>query len=246
MPRLKLQLAYTGYNFSGWQFQPNQRTVQGVLEEALGKICQARIRVHGAGRTDAGVHAVGQVAHCDLPASKSELPWQKALNAVLPWDVAVTEAAWSAADFHARFQARAKQYSYTLWTEPDYVLPQRRPFVWAVGRLDVQIMRQAAATLQGRHDFKAMQNKGGWVQNTVRELQSIDCAPGVQPQELVFFFVADGFLKQMVRNLISCLLAVGQHKMDLAGLKAVLDCRDRTQAPATAPARGLCLEKIWY
>ncbi len=246
MPRLKLKLAYTGSEFCGWQYQPEQRTVQGVLEQALQRICNTRIRVHGAGRTDTGVHALGQVAHCELPEHKVHVPWQKALNALLPSDVAVIEAAWSKPDFHARFDAQAKEYSYTLWTESRYLLPQRRCFVWPVGELQLENMQNAADILQGRHDFQAMQNVGSKVQNTVREIQSIKFLPGFYPQELVISFVADGFLRQMVRILVSCLVAVGRNRLDTADLQSILQGKDRSLAPATAPAGGLCLLKIWY
>lgn len=246
MPRLKLELAYTGGEFHGWQIQPRQRTVQGVLEKALQRICNTRIRAHGAGRTDAGAHALGQVAHVDLPEDKVHVPWQKALNALLPWDVAVTRASWCAADFHSRFAARAKEYTYTLWMEKGYLLPQRRPFVWKVAELDLEAMQEAAGVLRGGHDFGAMQNVGTPVQSTVRHLQSIDFSPGFYAQELVIHFVADGFLKQMARNLTSCLVSVGQGRMDARTLQEVLDSGKRELAPATAPARGLCLQKIWY
>ncbi|MFO8033383.1 MAG: tRNA pseudouridine(38-40) synthase TruA [Desulfohalobiaceae bacterium] len=246
MPRLKLELAYTGAEFHGWQIQPMQRTVQGVLEEALQRICNTRIRVHGAGRTDAGAHALGQVVHVDLPGNKTHVPWQKALNALLPGDVAVTRVNWCAQDFHARFKARAKEYTYTIWTEKDYLLPQRRPFVWKVGEVDLESMQNASGILLGRHDFQAVQNVGTKVQSTVREIKRIDFSPGFYSQETVIHFVADGFLKQMARNLVSCLVAVGQGRMDARILQNILDSRQREQAPATAPARGLCLQKVWY
>jgi tRNA pseudouridine38-40 synthase len=182
----------------------------------------------------------------DLPEDKVHVPWQKALNALLPWDVAVTRASWCGAGFHARFGAKAKEYTYTLWMEKGYLLPQRRPFVWKVGELDLEAMQQAASILLGKRDFKAVQNVGTHVQSTVRELQDIDFSPGFYAQELVIHFVADGFLKQMARNLTSCLVSVGQGRMDARTLQEVLDSGQRELAPATAPARGLCLNKIWY
>ncbi|MFP4391349.1 MAG: tRNA pseudouridine(38-40) synthase TruA [Desulfohalobiaceae bacterium] len=246
MPRLKLELAYTGGNFHGWQLQPGLRTVQGVLEQALERICKVGVRVYGAGRTDAGAHALGQVAHLDLPENKVHVPWQKALNALLPWDVAVLRASWCDTEFHARFKALAKEYSYTLWTQEEYLLPQREPFVWKVGKLDLQAMQEAAEVLQGRHDFRAVQNVGTTVQSTVRNLQRIDFSPGFFPQETVIHFFADGFLKQMARNLASCLVAVGTRRMDVSSLQNILNSGQRQLAPATAPAKGLCLQRVCY
>lgn len=246
MPRLKLHLAYTGTFFYGWQIQPNKRTVQGCLEKEISKICNIHIRVHGSGRTDTGVHALGQVAHCDIPSNKVNIPWQKALNSLLPEDITVISAKWVNPDFHARFSTTGKEYSYSLWTNPDFVIPQRRPFVWTVGAVDEKKMKEAAEILLGKHDFSAFQNVGTPIKNKVRTIYWIKTETGYFSDEKIWRFSADGFLKQMVRNLISCLVSIGKNNLNLFELQSILDSRERSFAPATAPAKGLCLEQVFY
>ncbi len=244
--RLKLTLAYQGTAFHGWQFQPDIRTVQDCLEQALSTLAGRHVRVHGAGRTDAGVHALGQVAHADVPAERARLPWQRALNALLPPDVTVIRTAVVSPMFHARFDARQKTYTYTLWTEPTYLLPQRRPFVWPTGPLDLKVMEQAAQKLVGRRDWSAFQNQGTPVRSPVRTVFDIHCTPGMGPEETIWSFSADGFLKQMVRNIMGCLVTIGKDRLSIEQMLQLLTNRHRKQAPATAPAQGLCLEKIVY
>ena len=241
MARIKLTLAYDGTGFSGWQLQPRDRTVQGELESALARILGSPARVHGSGRTDAGVHALGQVAHFDCPDGRADLPWQRALNATLPPDVRVVEAAPADDGFHARYSARSKTYEYALWHEPGYCLPQRRAFVWACGPVDFAAMEAAAGELAGEHDFAAFQNVGTPVKSTVRTLASLTRHPGATPQESVWRFEADGFLKQMVRNLMGCLVACGKARLALPEVRAILLSGDRSSAPATAPPQGLTL-----
>lgn len=246
MPRIRLTVAYVGTRYRGWQIQARGETIQGVLEEKLARICGEPVRVHGSGRTDSGVHALGQVAHFDAPESKARIPWQKALNSMLPDDIAILDAREAEPGFHARFSARSKRYAYTLWTEPDFTLPQRAPFVWTVRRLDVQAMDRAAALLAGTHDFAAFQNAGTEVKGTVRTMEPILRQSGEHPCELVFRFQADGFLKQMVRNLMGLLVEVGRGGLDPEAARTVLEGRDRRLAPATAPPQGLTLETVMY
>jgi tRNA pseudouridine38-40 synthase len=249
MPRIRLTVAYVGTRYHGWQIQENGLTVQAVLEDRLSRICAEHVRVHGSGRTDAGVHARGQVAHFDAPASKAHIPWQKALNAMLPEDIAILDARETEPDFHARFSVRSKRYAYTLWTRPDYVLPQRAPFVWAVRGLDFEAMDQAAKLLHGTHDFAAFQNAGTdlkGARGTVRTLEPIVRAPGEPPAEWVFHFQADGFLKQMVRNLMGLLVKAGRGDLNPDDVRRILHGQDRRLAPATAPARGLTLVEVIY
>ncbi len=212
----------------------------------MSRICSVPVRVCAAGRTDAGVHALGQVVHCDLPENRIRVPWQRALNSVLPEDMAVTGVQQVDRNFHAMFSARRKTYSYTLWQRTDYVLPQRRPFVWKVGELNLEKMRQAGAVLTGEHDFGAFQNVGTPVMSSVRQLFAVWFTPGPGESELECHFQANGFLKQMVRNLMGALVAVGQGRLSTEGLEALLQDRDRTRAPATAPAQGLCLSRVYY
>jgi tRNA pseudouridine38-40 synthase len=244
--RLRLVLAYDGTRFHGWQLQAGDRTVQGVVEKALAVLAGRPVRAIGSGRTDAGVHALGQVVHADVPHSRAGLPWRRALNSLLPPDVAVVAADGAPPGFHARFSVVRKTYAYTLWTEPEFIHPQRRPYVWACGPVDREAMLAAARECLGRRDFAAMQNVGTDVGSTVRTLETAAPSPGATPFETCWRFTADGFLKQMVRNLVGCLVAAGKGKVSPDGVRSLLSEGDRTRAPATAPARGLCLEAVEY
>lgn len=251
MPRLRLTLAYDGTHFAGWQLQAPGlgRTVQGCLEEALATLCAHPVRVHGAGRTDSGVHALAQVAHADVPRSRTGFPWQKALNALLPKDMSVLEAVETDPEFHSRFAAVGKEYRYTLWTEPRFVLPWRRPYVWDVGRrgvLDVAAMDACAGLFAGCHDFAAFQNAGTVVNSTVRQVHGVVRLPDAPEHEMVWQFRAEGFLKQMVRNLMGALVAVGRGKVSPEDIRSVLTKGQRSLAPGTAPACGLCLHAVEY
>lgn len=246
MPRIRLVVAYEGTGFCGWQLQAGDRTVQGDLETAIGRIVDAPVRIHGSGRTDSGVHATAQVAHFDVPDSRVDVPWSRALNSLLPDDVAVLSHQIVADDFHSRFHAVSKTYEYVLWHEPGFVLPQRCAFVWSCGPLDMQAMRGAAEVLSGTHDFAAFQNVGTPVKDTVRTLQPVEVLPGLTPHETVWRFSADGFLKQMVRNLMGCLVEAGRGKLSADSVRSILNERDRKTAPATAPPQGLTLVRVQY
>lgn len=246
MSRFKLTVAYDGTDFAGWQFQPGQRTVQGVLEQAAGKILGAPVRLHGSGRTDSGVHALGQVAHFDIPNTAPDIHWQKALNAKLPDDVRVHEALPVAAEFHARYHAVSKTYAYSLWLDRQRRLPQRRRYVWVCGPLDLAAMDEGAAFLLGEHDFAAFQNTGTVIISTIRELTAISRSPGPHAEEWVWQVTASGFLRQMVRNIVGCLVAVGGGKIAPETVGTILAGCDRTAAPPSAPPQGLCLEQVEY
>lgn len=257
MARLKLTLAYTGARLHGWQIQEHKkgnrpRTVQGCLEEAFGKILGGPIRVQGASRTDAGVHALCQVAHADIPDDRLAIQWQRALNHNLPRDVEVLGVEPVSEEFHARYDAKSKIYTYSIWLSRQYVLPQRRVFVWETGPLDLEAMDRAAAHFIGAHDFASFQNIGSVVRSTVRTLLSInrtgpaDRESGPGWPEVVWRFHGEGFLKQMVRNLMGCLVYVGRGKLSADAVPELLAQRDRSAAPPTAPAQGLTLERLLY
>ncbi len=246
MSRIKLTLAYDGTDFCGWQLQPRERTVQGELEKSIMKILGSEVRVHGSGRTDSGVHAMGQVAHFDCPDGREGMPWQKALNAMLPKDVRVLDAAIVSDEFHARYSARSKTYEYVMWHNRAFCLPQRRQFVWDFGPLDFALMEEAATLFMGEHDFAAFQNVGTPVKSTVRTITEISRHSGLTEHESIWRFSADGFLKQMVRNLMGCLVAVGLGRLSPDAAVAILDGADRSLAPATAPPQGLSLMFVEY
>jgi tRNA pseudouridine38-40 synthase len=246
MTRIRLTVAYEGTEFCGWQVQPADRTVQGELERALLTILGREVRVHGSGRTDSGVHALGQVVHFDIPDDRPGFPWRRSLNAILPRDVRVLDAGPVADDFHARYGAKSKTYEYCLWHEREFCLPQRRRFVWDCGPVDFTRMETAARVLMGEHDFAAFQNVGTDVGSTVRTVTDISRHAGTTAHESVWRFTADGFLKQMVRNLVGCLVACGRGKLDVDGVRAILESGDRTLAPATVPPQGLTLVRVEY
>jgi len=247
--RIKLILAYEGTDFAGWQHQGGVRTVQRDVEAAIAKVVGEPARVQAAGRTDSGVHALGQCAHFDIPEHLSHVPWGKALNGLLPPDVRIVSACIAPPGFHAQFDACSKIYAYTLWLERSHVNPLRRRFVWypTPPALNLAAMDEAAALLVGTHDFNSFRNQGTDLgsRGTVRTLARIWREPG-GPSEIVWRFQANGFLKQMVRNIMGCLVAVGRGKVTPADVRCILEKRDRSIAPPTAPARGLCMERVFY
>lgn len=246
MARIRLILAYDGTDFSGWQLQPRDRTVQGELEKALAEILGTPPRVHGSGRTDSGVHAMGQVVHFDCSDDRQSIPWGRALNSLLPRDVRVVESSIVDEAFHSRYSALSKTYEYVLWHNRGFCLPQRRRFVWDCGPVDFGLMEAAADLLVGEHDYAAFQNVGTPVKSTVRTITEISRHEGQTEYESLWRFAANGFLKQMVRNLMGCLVACGRGQLSLADVTTVLQGLDRNAAPATAPPQGLTLKRVEY
>ncbi len=254
MTRLCLTIAYLGTHFSGWQIQEfkakaRPRTVQGELEAVLKRITGRKLRIFGAGRTDAGVHADAQVAHVDIPEDlprRSPEAWQKSFAALLPHDVAVTAVCEVSPEFHARKSACGKRYSYGLWLTRNFVPPKLRNVVWETGPLDLRAMHAAAACLTGRHDFASLCNSGTEVATTVRTITAITCQEK-SPLHLVWHVEAEGFLKQMVRNLVGLLVYAGRGKIDPASVSEYIRAGRRSALPSpTAPAKGLTLSKVYY
>lgn len=247
--RVALLLAYDGTRFAGFQSQTNGRAVQDVLEAAIASLYGTRARVRGAGRTDAGVHATGQVASFDLgdPALARRLPVERlgpAMDARLPDDVRVLGARAATPAFDPR-RALEKTYRYRLLVRPA-PCPLRRHFVWHVGRaLDLEAMRRAAAALVGRHDFGAFAGAGGDVRSRVREVRRIAIA-GAGADEVTIDVTADGFLYHMARNIAGTLVEAGQGRRSPEATAAVLAGGRREAAGVTAPARGLCLVEVRY
>jgi len=248
MPRIKLILAYDGTDFSGWQLQARDRTVQGEVEAAIVRIVGTRLPVQGAGRTDAGVHALGQCAHFEAPERYARIPWRIALNGHMRTDVRVVEATLAHPRFHSTHDAVSKIYAYTLWIDRTHVDPFRRRFVWDVPPLDFAAMDEAALHFVGTHDFKSFKNAGTPLgpRGTVRTVSALWREPGQTPAETVWRIRGDGFLKQMVRNIVGCLVAVGKGKVAPADVRSILEQRDRNHSLATAPPWGLCMERVFY
>lgn len=244
MRTLKLTIAYDGTAFAGWQMQANQRTVQGALEEALLPIEGTRVVVHAAGRTDAGVHAAGQVISFSLA---SQIPCDalaRALNVRLDQDVRVMHAEDAPETFNARFDARTKTYHYAIY-QASVVPPPLRHFVWHIPRaLDVAAMNEAAAALVGEHDFAAFRAAGGDVVTTRREILASHMVS--RDGQVVYEVTGTGFLRHMVRNIVGTLVDIGRERRPVEDMIRVLLSGDRAHASATAPPQGLTLVRVDY
>lgn len=239
-----LKVAYDGTAFSGFQRQPGLRTVQGVLEEALARLTKEACQVKGAGRTDAGVHAEGQVVSFRTASSIPTPRLVPALNGLLPPDVAVLAAAEVPEQFHPRYDAVSKVYRYTFFRRA-VRCPLTRFYALHVPEpLDVERMREAAAYLVGRHDFRAFQNTGRPVKSSVRTVFS--CRLEEVGSFLYFWIEADGFLYQMVRVIAGTLLEIGRGKLEPRVILAALGKGERQLLGPTAPPHGLCLVQVKY
>ncbi len=243
--RYRLTIAYDGGELYGWQTQPGQPTVQGALEAAVRQLTGESSRAHSSGRTDAGVHARAQVAHLDL--SRPWEPWrlQKGLNALLPDAIRVTNLRRARPTFHARYDARGKEYRYTIWNAPVMSPLHRRQAVHIRAPLAVDAMREAAAILVGTHDFAAFAaNPHREIEGTVRTLWRL--AVRQRGPLVTLHAVGDGFLYRMVRSLAGHLLRVGLGAVPVAETATLLAGKIRTARVETAPAHGLCLWQIFY
>ncbi len=231
-PRLlKLTLSYDGTRFVGWQSQKNGRSVQETLEAALKQLTGKKVSVTGAGRTDSGVHAMGQVAHANVICRLSVNGIRKALNAILPEEIVVRSVQTAPAGFHARYSAQSKWYRYQVWNSPVRPLAGRERMHYISDRLDLGRMRRAARSLTGRHDFKKFVSSGSKpVRSTVRTLRLKISRKGPL---VTLDFRANGFLYHMARRITGYLIHIGKGK----------------PAPAvapSAPAKGLCLMRVSY
>jgi tRNA pseudouridine38-40 synthase len=263
MPNLKLTLAYDGSDFSGWQVQPATQTIQGVLASSIRRITGEKILPQGSGRTDAGVHALAQVATF---ATESPIPvgnWLTALNDILPASIRVLRAEEVPADFHARKSAKSKTYRYRIY-RPAICPPFLAHYVWHYPYpLNEAAMQQAAGLITGEHDFtsfaavdpereKSLNHEGH--EGTPREnrgedsnVRRVSASRWLRDgDEFVYTVRGSGFLHHMVRNLVGTFLLVGKGTLAIADMTEILEARNRSAAGATAPARGLCLLEVEY
>ena len=249
MPRvLKLTLSYDGTPFVGWQRQAEGVSVQGLLEDALARLEGAPVVVHGAGRTDAGVHAFGQVASVHVTAAHPVDVIARALNACLPPEIRVTAVEPAADDFHARFSARSKTYRYVIRNAP-IVAPFEHRYVWHIqAPLDRPAMQEAAGTLIGTHDFAAFSAaaKGGYVTTTTRTVTASQFTAAADTTLFVYEITGDGFLRHMVRAIVGTLAEIGRGQRTAASMPALLAAARRSDAGATAPPQGLFLVRVVY
>ena len=248
MPRpknLKLVIEYDGSAYHGWQRQKNEQTIQEMIENAIGTMTRQNCTLCGSGRTDAGVHALGQVANflCQTRLNPDEL--QRGLNSLLPEDIIIRACSQADHQFHARFDAKRKTYRYRILNR---ALPAAigRQYAWHVrSPLAINVMQQCADLLKGRHAFDAFEGAGSPRSSSTRTVFRADWRKEDQ-DILVFEIEADGFLRFMVRNMVGTLVMVGLGKMTVADVRQVLASRDRKKAPATAPAQGLFLVNVTY
>lgn len=255
MVRVAALVAYDGTRFAGFQRQSPDKgpTVQGALEAAIERIAGVAIPIEAAGRTDSGVHATRQVVSFEAPEKLSAETWRRALNALLPEDVAVREVAFAPDDFRARWSAVSRTYRYRIHRAAIRD-PLRERYVWRVSPpLDVAAMDAATHLLLGERDFGAFGSsprdrpEEGYRGHTVREMLAAECRPSSRyPDELECAFTANAFLTGMVRRLVGTLVRVGEGKLSVGGFQGVLEAADKAHPGAAAPARGLCLTGVAY
>lgn len=244
--RWKCICAYDGTDFAGWQSQAKSNAIQDIIEKRLAQIFHQPVRIHGSGRTDSGVHARGQVFHFDAEWRHGVDKLLAAFRVGLPETIQVKSVHAVAADFHARFQAKAKRYEYYLQLgDAD---PFTRKYCWSVFRpLDFAAMQAAAAVLRGKHDFRAftaLNGQGESQENTVRHLRRLDLVR--RGRKVTITAEAEGFLYKMMRSLVGLLVSVGEGKITVADVRAILASKERTARVLTAPPQGLFLVKVFY
>jgi tRNA pseudouridine38-40 synthase len=242
--RIRIVVEYDGTDFAGWQQQTGQRTIQATLEDAIREMTGESVFVRGAGRTDAGVHANGQVASFDLAAGIPVHGLLRGLNSTLPADVAIVDVADAASDFDARFSARGKVYRYTVWNHK-VRSPRHARTTWHVRRaLDMTALRAAAALLVGEHDFRAFRASDCDRKTTSRIVRRLDVDR--QGPLLTFDIEATAFLKNMVRIVVGTLVDIGRGRIGEDATARMLASGDRSAGGMTAPARGLTLFRVIY
>jgi tRNA pseudouridine38-40 synthase len=242
---IRLTLEYDGTGYHGWQRQANALTIQEVLETCLARLTGEKVCLHGSGRTDAGVHALGQVAHFRTESAIPLAAFREGMNSMLPRDIAVLEAGEAATDFHARYGARTKTYEYRILNRPVRSPLHRHRCWWLAQPLELNRMRVGTALILGEHDFAGFQASGSAVQTTIRKV--LAAAWEERPDSWkVFRITANGFLRGMVRTLVGTLVEVGWGKRPADDLNRLLAARDRRLAGPSAPAAGLYLVEVIY
>lgn len=240
----RLEIEYDGTSFHGWQVQPSDRTIQDEIQKVLKTMTGTKVVVSGSGRTDAGVHALGQVAHFSCRTGISPEKFHDALNKMLPPGIVIKDCCYAEKDFHARFSAKKKTYQYRILNN-ELPVAVGRQYLWHIRKkLDVSAMQTAANHLVGEHDFKAFEGSGSPRSSTIRTIYQAEFS---QKDHLIFFKItANGFLKFMVRNIVGTLKDVGVGKITPDDFYEILISKNRTCAGATAPPHGLFLMNVEY
>ena len=240
----KLTIAYDGTGFFGWEHQPDHETIQGKLENVLGRLCGQPVDVIGAGRTDAGVHARAMVASVKMEVSKSPEEIRDYMNRYLPDSIAVREVKEAGERFHARYNALSKTYRYTCFDGPVKPVFDRRYVTMLDFQPDVEKMREAAEVLTGEHDFRSFCSTPRTKKSTVRTVDKISIER--RKDRVIFTFHGNAFLRNMIRIMVGTLLEVGRGKLTPEDVADILEAKDRRKAAPTAPPEGLCLMKVDY
>jgi tRNA pseudouridine38-40 synthase len=245
MRNIKLIIEYDGTNYRGWQVQPDGPTIQGMLEEKLSRLSSERIHVIGSGRTDSGVHALGQVAHFRTQSQMDIRTIQRALNSLLPPDILIREVEEVDEGFHARKQSKSKVYEYRILNR-NLRSVFHRGYVWHIPqKLNLAEMKKATQSLIGEHDFSAFRTVGSPTRTTVRRVIRAEWKRG-RDGLIRIEIEANGFLKQMVRSIIGTLVEIGKGRMKATDFRKILNSKDRKEAGPTAPAQGLFLKEVKY
>ncbi len=241
----KLTIEYDGTQYHGWQRQKGKITIQEEIEKALFKMTRQKIGLKGSGRTDAGVHALGQTANFQCETVLDESAFQNGLNSLLPEDIVIKDCQLVDESFHARYDAKSKIYQYRILNRRVPVAIDRQ-YAWLIRKpLDIEVMRRAIHHLVGTHDFKAFEGTGSPRSHTRRSV--LTAKVWIQNKDLIIFEIeADGFLRFMVRNIVGTLVDVGLGKITPDQFKEILFSKDRSRAGATAPAQGLFLKEVRY
>lgn len=248
---IKLIIAYDGSEFSGWQRQLHVTTIQGEIERCLCQITQEKVSLHGAGRTDAGVHAEGMVAHFVTATSTSCDGFLCGLNSMLCTAIRILTVSETSSDFHARFAATGKHYIYSVFTGRIHLPNQRLYALHVTAKLHLDTIRYCLRLLEGSHDFSSFENTGSRDKNktsgrgAVRTIYRAACIEK-DSDILEFHFIGDGFLRHMVRNMMGTILETGKGKYSVTEFNNILTAKDRSLAGTTAPAHGLTLKEVFY
>ena len=242
--RIGLKIEYDGTAYGGWQRQKNAPSIQQTIEEALERALGCSCRVIGEGRTDAGGHAYGQVAHLDIETKIPADRFSYILNQKLPDDIRIVQSWQAAENFHARRDAIGKHYRYTIYQAPHASALERNSSVHVPQQLDVKKMQQAAQVLIGEHDFSAFRTVGSNIVGTVRTVYRLEVQQ--QGQHIHIDIWGNGFLYNMVRIIAGTLIEVGKGKIPVQEMQSILDSKERARAGATAPAKGLAMCEVFY
>lgn len=244
MTRIALGIEYNGSGFCGWQWQPGRRSIQSELERAVRHVANHPVGLVGAGRTDAGVHATGQIAHFDAQVERPHDAWLLGGNSNLPADIRILWVKQVAEDFHARYSALARFYRYVIYNRPVKSALLAHQTTWCYQPLDERLMAEAAQSLVGNHDFSSFRAQGCQSKSPFRIVYFIDVSR--EGDKVIIDICANAFLHHMVRNIAGVLMAIGAKKRPIAWIEELLAVKRRECAGITAPPEGLYLQAIFY